>query len=222
MNRKPNNFGGFTLVELIIAIAITAVIGLAAAAVAVGISNSYSDSEDYYQSLQTARSFMMRWESEVRQARLITAWSSTGLVLWTGDADGTNNGVGNGQINRDELMLFQYNAAKKEIHQVFVQFPSTIDKTALNVIRSLATAADMTTISNMLTSDVYCQDRVVASNVTSFTLTVSPTAPKSTMAFLEVVVSGESKTLKIRSAAMPRANDIANVGTVAGQWVLSS
>ena len=71
----------FTLVEMVMAISITAITGLAVAGVTVALSNAHAHSETFYQSLRTGHFVMHRLQNGLRCARLVTATNNNAYFV---------------------------------------------------------------------------------------------------------------------------------------------
>ena len=100
MRRNPS---GFTLVELVMAISITTIIGLAVAGASMALSTAHAHSESRYGSIETARSAMRRIQSSLRAAALVTYVHSNGhkLGYWAGD-ENEDDHHGDGEPEPDE------------------------------------------------------------------------------------------------------------------------
>lgn len=98
-NRCRWRRGGFTLPEMILGVAITSLVGLAVATVSAALSNAYDAGSAQQQSLQAARTAMLRTEKAVRQSALVLAAWDNNVLLWEGDR------TGDGFVNISEVTL---------------------------------------------------------------------------------------------------------------------
>jgi prepilin-type N-terminal cleavage/methylation domain-containing protein len=194
----------FTLPELMMALAIMAVTGLAVAGVSMALSDAYAHSQDFNDSIQTARYTLSQVQASVHKAKLITAVSTQSFVLWGNDANA------DGTINLDELQVYTYDPAAKTVTLRQVIFPATMaaaTKAALNASITLAAANDMTGITRQVSQSPYVDTRVLANNVGSFKATASPAAPSSTMLSVCFAVgTAADRQLTLRSSAGMRAD----------------
>jgi len=214
MNRQ----GAFTLMELTLAIAITATIGVAVAGVAMTISSVHAYSQQCYESTQTGRTAMLRICSAVRKARLVTAVSAGGLALWMGDADGDGN------INDDEIIVISYDSSSRQIVQTSVSYPATLDAATRNAINASHPLADLTSVAGSLSAigaNRYKAVRPLADDVGNFSVSTAPSAPLATLARLEMTVGADRTAFTLRNAARLRTDQTADVGVVDDQYVLS-
>ena len=107
-----------TLIELVIGIAVTTLVGLSVAAVSGVLSDSYSQGEAYYRSMQSARIAMMNLQSKVRKAHLITQASGNEMMIWQ------EPGGDDGKINPSELTLTRYDAYQDKITKYQIVTPT--------------------------------------------------------------------------------------------------
>ena len=208
----------FTLTEVIIAASIMTMIGLSVTGVTVALTNAYADSQDFYQSLQTARSAVRNIQSVVQKSKLIPACEEVGIVLW---AEDSNN---DGLINRSEVAVVIYGPSWQEVRQYRVVFPDDMDettKTALDVMMPLASLENLNSVFTIVEDDPYVQVRVLATDVTSFRVATDPAPPLSTLVTIEIQVGLNDKiAVKLRTACCPRADEIDHVGFSDGKYVL--
>lgn len=205
---KRNGYA-FTMVELMIAISITVVIALSAAGASVALSNAYATSESSFDHLQTARSVMMKLQSELNRAKLVTTATNRSIIYW---ADDTN---GNGKINLSELVFLMYHATNRQIIRFQVVFPESMDPLtsgALDVRVSMGNTMNVANISQMIKSNLNCQTTVLADDVSSFYLSVWPACPMTKLVRLGITAGDENQNITIRNAAALRADWTSRVG----------
>ena len=104
MKRKNH---AFTLLELVITIAIMSVIGLSVAGVSVALSTAHANSQSAYENIQASRNTLIGIQRVLNRARLIVATDSQTVLYWVGDANG------DGAINISELVALWYDAENK-------------------------------------------------------------------------------------------------------------
>ena len=161
---------GFTLLEMTMAMAITAITGLSVAGATVALSRAHQDTEGFYQSLQTARSAMMRIQRSIQGAKLVTACTGTTLVLWANDTNG------NGTIDADEVLLLVFDTASRQSPDSQQVFPDAV-KAALNVEVPLSTLTDAATVVAQIVPSTYAQTIVLASDASDFLPPPRPRRP---------------------------------------------
>lgn len=202
----------FTLIELLMAMAIMSIIGAAIAGVSVTMSNGYSDSSSYYDSLQSGRSTVMKLQSLIRKSKLVTAGSSDSLVLWVQD---TNQ---DGQINRDELQMVIYDNIRKEIRLITVEIPEGPDKNLLNVERTLATITDIGAAAVTINSDLYRKSYVLACDVQNCKFVFSPAPPQSKLVSIEFQIGDGKAAFTLSSSIHLRASCASEISFDNNQW----
>ena len=211
--RSRTKSKGFTLLEMTMAVTITAIIGLAVAGATIALSRAYQDTEEFYQSLQTARSAMLRIQRTVQGSKLITACPGTILVLWVDDTNG------NGNINADEVLVLVFDTAAQEVRLCRKVFPDAL-KPALNVEVPLYDLIDANAVLSNVSGSAYVQTIVLANDTTDFYATASPAPPLAKRVDLYLSVGTDKNVMALRSAATTRGPKTAQVQVVDSQYVL--
>ena len=220
-NLKPVAFcsSAFTLVEMVMAMAITAVIATSVAMATMSLSTAQLDGDSYSQSIQASRSVLMRVSANARKAGLITASGSDSVVFWAGDTNG------NGLLNVSELTVIAYDAPSKEVREYVVAYPKNLSQANINANNPSMTLAAVDTTAEAkaaILANTYKATRTLASGVTSFKITVDkPVTPISKMMTFEMTIPSTGHSLTLRSAAVLRSPQVQDVGLVSGVYVLS-
>lgn len=208
---------GFTMVEMVLAMAVTAIVGLSVAGVSVGLSNAYENSENYYDALQGARSVLMQAQSMGRTAKLVTATSTDSLVFWTSDINA------DGKINRNELTMIYWDRSGGDSVVRMQRISPAATSSLVKDQVMLSVASSVSSVSSLLSQYTsYRENSPLASDVLSFKVTASPAAPKATLVQLEITVGRPDRPLTLRSTVSLRADDTVNVGKVGSTWVLTT
>ena len=210
---------GFTLMEMTIAMTITAMIGLSVAGVSMVLGDATEYGENFYQSVQTARNVVMKIQKTIRSAKLVTASSSTAMVLW---ADDTN---GDGQINLSETVLLSCDTTSGQIRLNRVVFPATMSaqtRAALDVTKTLADLASVNTVTSLITGNAYNTTTVLATDVAAGQFGVWPTAPLSHLVRFQLTVGTGDSAVTLRSAAATRAGLTSRVQMAGNVYVLTA
>lgn len=202
---------GFTVVEMVMAMAITAIVGLAVAGVSMTLSTGYAQSEDHYQAIQSSRASLMKIQSIVREAKLILASTNTAAAFWAADLNG------DGKLNRKELVLVTYDSSTRELRQVTLKSGTLSGSDDVLALSDVATVAS---VASRLAQDPWYESQLLATDVRSFIVSVSPDAPKATSLNISFTVGSDAQSITLRSTVVLRADKTANVGTSKGQWVL--
>ena len=197
----------FTVVELIMAVTITAIIGLAAAGVSSVLSSAYAHGENHYGNVATARNAMRQIQDFARKAQLVTAVNNarTSVAYWMGDSNEDEN------LNLLEFRVLRYEAEIRQIIEYRVTFPeewsqATID--AHNQTIQLGAASSISHMETKVVGSLYCEARVVAGDVSSFAVTLLPEAPSTKLVQIKFTAGSGDSSLTLRSAAALRGDKI--------------
>jgi type II secretory pathway component PulJ len=213
--RSPR--AGLTLVELVLAMAITATIALCVTGVAVALAAAQDNADESSECIQTGRSALNRIQTYVSRAKLVTAVGDGAIVFWEEDENG------DGLINLSELYEVGYHAEDRTLRLHRVAFDDGMDEAllaALNHTVTLASAADCATAVDIITNDADHRDRIEAEEVDAFEVAAYPDCPRTKLVTVRLVV-GEGETRAVfRSAVNLRADAVGNVASQDGVWVL--
>jgi type II secretory pathway pseudopilin PulG len=210
----------FTLTELMLAICIMSVIGLAVATVASGLSNAYGMTDTLEDSIQSGRSAMMNMEAAIRKSKLVLARSASGIALWMGDAND------DGKVNIDEIVLVQQVEADRSLETRQVVFPKTLPWDIVQAINEKKTISQLSTIgrvSNVLDSGAVSTmqvSRVLAGDVESFNVATDATPPWSTLVNLRLTTGSDGQRITLTNSTHLRADAVDSVVTYNGLPVL--
>ena len=208
--------GAFTLVEMSMAIAVIAITGMAAAGVAMALSNAYHNSQDYYHCIQTNRVGMLRAADEVRGAELITDASGTAMVVWCEDTNG------NGKINFTELASVHWDSQDQCVYRDSLALPAAWSaemKAAYDVVIPLSGATTEAWQSWQATSP-YRLTVPLAENVEAFSIETTPVTPLARTVTIQMTVTYQGRSLTCRNAVTIRAGQIDRVTKVDSVYVL--
>ncbi len=208
---------GLTLPELVLGIAVTSVIGLAVAGVTMALSTAHANNQQHSENLQAARVAAWRINRELRQCRLVTAADSSRIALWATD------GNGNGRINLDEIRVVSYDATNGEIRIWRAEFPPGWPdwlKSWLNTEMDLSDLAYAPTVEVWLKNSWLSQSTLLATGAAGFHCTVSPAAPLSTLARIEITVGDGDQAVTLGAAATLRVGQTDRVVRVGGHYEL--
>lgn len=210
---------GFTLVEMVLAMALTAVVGLAAAGVSAALSNGYAMSQGNYETLQAGRVTVGNLHRTIRSAKLVTMAGSEGLVVWAADPNG------NDLINISELRVIELDQANARLfcHRVNLDGLDAGVRDALDAPVTLATAMAFQTIRSRVLSDVRCSTQSLADGVRSLTVSAIPACPQARTVSIEVLMSCQAVSQTLRSASTLRVDNTASVvrNAQTGLWYLA-
>lgn len=201
MKRRTN---GFTLVETVMSITITAMVGLTVAGASVALSSAVSDSDDYFECIQGGRNAMRQLCAEVEKSRLVVVADNNGnrLVLWAGDANK------NGQIDLTELRAVDYNPSTKTVKGYAVVYPSNWSdslREAYDPDLSLAVAALPAVLDQWVVGNSYVQARTLATGVENLTFTLPSAGPASRLVRIRMSVQTGDREMTLQEAVALRA-----------------
>jgi type II secretory pathway pseudopilin PulG len=210
----------FTLAELMIAMAITAVVGLTVVTVASALSYAHGQADAVREAVQSARTGLLRTEACLRKSQLVTAADADAFACWTGDLNEDR------AINVDEIVVIRYQPASRTLQQRQVVFPPTLAPAlveALNVTKTLAELTGTAQADGVIAQPLYANyvsTVVLATDVDGFEV-VPDAAPPFTRLLLLRLVSGQgTQRLQLTSAARLRADAVDSVFMVGPDAVL--
>ena len=206
---------GFTLVEFMLALSITAIIGLCVASVSYGLSRAYGHNETYYENIQSGRFGVSYVQDTLRRTKLVTATSSTELLLWVGDPDC------NGKISNSELVYWKFDSAAGQLKECVVKYPANL-KAALDLTQPLSNLTTMSSASAILTSSAYAEWHVLADGVTTFGATVDQAAPKTTYVRIAMAIGQAPEAITLHASVAIRSDSTSLVKQTGGVWVLNA
>ena len=208
----------FTLIEMVMAVAITAITGVCIAGASMALSTAYDSGQEYYECIQTGRVTMLRLEQMLRQSLLVTDTRLGSLWIWREDTDG------NGQINLSELSTIVRDPRTQELVEVHYEVPDYFYDYGFDDSIELheATATQAVTFLQYYSS--YVAMTVLAENVSYFEATVSPEAPLTKTVGVTLTIGQGGRELTIRTAVNLRADQTDRVAWVpyddGGHWML--
>lgn len=208
----------FTLAELVMAMAIMSIIGLAVVGMTMALTDAQEYSGDFYRNVQIARHALRYVQREIPKANLVTAVDSDSLAYWLED---TND---NGGINLTEMRLIAFESGDCEIAEYRIEFPSgwtQFMKDLADIPLSLAWVTDISNVKS-IRSESYVVRRVLATEVASAAFTASPGPPMTKLLQTEVTIGQGDRRVALRNAVALRADWVGHVGTVDDDWVLDT
>lgn len=204
----------YTLVELVLAMFITALIALTTAGVAGALSYSYNHTQNMTETLQSQRYVMGSIEKVIRTAKLVTATTTSGMIVWAGDANS------NKAIDLNELVKIDFDSAN---HQVVQESLPTVSG-ALNATLTLATANVFNTVKTQMDSAGlanYRVSRVLATNVRDFQVRADVAAPRTTVVLIRMTAGEDDQAVTVTDSIHLRADNTSAVSVSNGVPYLS-
>ena len=157
---------GLTLVELILAMAITSMTCVAIAATMKDTAKTWEANQQDDQTLASARIAIKRLRTIVSDAKLFGHRTANSLVLWAGDENG------NFQIEYTECAMIRYDPATDQLQLLDIYFPPGTPQGDIDARNMTFTFADFGAqqLLTLLNADIYVRSRTLADNVVSFTV----------------------------------------------------
>ncbi len=193
---------GFTLIEVILALTITAGACTATAMLLNAVANTWSTNDGISDAVNTARNGMLHVRSYIENARFLGIRDGTCLLLWSGDLDGDT------QPDYYEMTLIRYQSADKKIELVDIYFPpgtpqSEIDTRKRNLAQSEYSTT--TAVITEMSGDSYARVRTLAENVDQFSITLDNPSPNARYVTLSMTVSRKGTSQSFQTVITPRS-----------------
>ena len=208
---------GLTLAELVLALAITSVIGLAVAGVSSAIGNVSERADAYYEYLQSGRVATSKIEQMLRPALLVTAASESKMVVWM------NDDYDPGQINASEIAQIYLDTSTHELLEITTEFSDSLNNNQIQALDVVINLSDVTSLSSLdlgIGHDTYDVTRVLARNVQSFEITPDTAAPLTRLVKFKLVIGDGDQTVTQYGAITLRAPSTESVAVQDGKYIL--
>ncbi len=180
---------GFTLVELLLALTITAMIGGGVSAMLFSVSYGTTSESDIRRVTVKERVIALRMDAAIRSSRMILDQGADYLVLWMGDS--RDNGV----PDLSEIRRIERNSATSELWS-YTAIPALPD--ADNTQYTFIT--DFNTVTQALAGTANFPGQQWAGNVTAWGQTLDQANPQTaTMLAYSITCSGNNVTSTVSS-----------------------
>lgn len=194
----PRRRSGLTLIELMLALAVTAVIGAAIAAMLGAVSRGVASSQDVRSMVTRHKVLEARLAASIRGSGSVLFASTDRLVLWAGD---TNP---DGQPNLSEIRRIERDA-QGHLWSYRASFPagwSAVQIAAADVAYPLASDFDAVT-SALKTDSLFPGEKwMTGISALGFTLNKSPAQSATLVSYRATLVAGDQSSVAIGAAAM--------------------
>ena len=188
-----------TLVELLLALAITTVIGLAISAMLFAVSRTTSTQNDMRSFIIKQKTVESRITAAIRSSKTVLAVGTNYLVLWTADTTADD------QPNMSEMRRIEWTTNQKTLITYRPVFPTGWTTTNIAAVdSSYDLASDFNSVSNTLKSNTYFQSETWASNVSNAAFAVNlPTVQQARLvSFQTTFESNDLDSTLIGAAAL--------------------
>ena len=214
---------GFTVAELIMAVGVTAIIGVGIAGVAMALSTAHEHGKNYGENMQEARCVTRRIGRGVRGAHLVTCVDSDGMVFWAGD----DNADGKINVSEIAILLAPSNDFAGQLREFRVEFPDDMaanTRLALDVAKPLSSLGTTSGAYGMLHSEYpgYRQVRSLCENVLEWRVAVDVNPPMTRRVEAELRVGSDRRWVPVHISASLRADRTSWVCVDEGTYVLVS
>jgi len=137
-----------TLVEAVLALSLTVVIGLIATSLTAAMLDLRRSTDDYTQNVQSARLGLAQLQHLIRTSRVVVAGDSTSMTLWTSDEKDP------GKMNAEEVVRLTYSPGDDAVLKWCVDFSdlTTELSDALNITISLDLGTDWNVTLDLMNS----------------------------------------------------------------------
>ncbi len=206
----------FTLAELLMAVTITAMIGMAVVAVSSALSSAKASTDSMVEAVSSGRYAMRSIAADVRKAALVTAADDDGMVIWTGDNNGDE------KINVAELVLIQSDTDNQTVQRLQVAFPPSVSS-SLNTSQTLVYVTDVGRVRNLLVNPAYSDyvtQRTLAVGVSNFEVVTDESPPTPQLVLMRLAVGQDAQQITLTNTARLRADATGYVSFVEGIPVL--
>ncbi|MBN1392916.1 MAG: prepilin-type N-terminal cleavage/methylation domain-containing protein [Sedimentisphaerales bacterium] len=191
--RKKHNFGGFTLVELLVASMVTAIIFTAVATLAYALGRANDATDDMAVKQAQVRYASIRISELIRHCKLICDTPGDDLAVWRSDDND------DGQININELVLIEKGEDSNYL-RLCIFPPSDTSPMSLSSIETLATGGYGITYVPLLPQ---------CSNV-NFQFDTAPPRSRFVSISFDLVENGIARQYEIRASLRGWAGNLLN------------
>jgi prepilin-type N-terminal cleavage/methylation domain-containing protein len=196
MMPRNRHQSGLTLLELMLALAITGVIGLGVATMLLATSQGTASRTDLRAAVVKHKTLTGRFDASVRGSTMVLAHGSNYLVLWTGDTNG------DGLPRLSELRRVEWNTTANANTIVSYKAPSTL---AAASDTAYALSDNFATITSALKGTSNFPAEVWATGISGWTVTLNhATAANATLVRYRFVTTSSEVSDDIVGAAALR------------------
>ncbi len=177
---------GMTLVEAVLALSLTVVIGLIATTVTVAMLDLRQRTDTYNQNMQAARVGMAQLQKIIRTSLVIVDGDQTSMTLWAFDDDDP------GIMNAEEIVRLTYAPGNDAVVKWYVDFqelPSDVSE-ALNIPITLEDGADWNRTCDLVNT-AYFEVEQLATDVSSITFRYDASPPRATMVAIDATFAAD-------------------------------
>jgi prepilin-type N-terminal cleavage/methylation domain-containing protein len=168
----PTRRRGLTLVELVIGLAITAIVSAVLAILINATAVGTNSTQDGRRSLVKMQGIKAQLEDTIKNSNCVLATGTNYILLWTGDLNGAPTSV-NRAVNLSELRLIEVNTTTGNLNNYAVQWPANFTSGSI-VAADTTYSASTTWYAACTTAKAggYFVPITIATNVTGMTVSL--------------------------------------------------
>lgn len=198
---SPARARALTLMELMLALTITAIMGLAIAQMLYAASSATASRNDMRALVTRQKALTVRLDEAIRGSNMVLASGSNYLVLWMGDTRADD------QPNLSEIRRIEYSSSLGQIISWKASFPSSWTAAAITAADTqydLATA-DFNAVTTALKGSSTFPSEVWARNISGFSVAINnAVAQSATLVSYRITTTNGVYSNVIIGAASPR------------------
>lgn len=191
---RTRHHGAFTLLELLLAASVTALIAAAGATVISGVSNAAVQTRDIRVTQTAGHYTTSRFARLVREARVIGQVTANSVTLWLEDTNKDD------KVNLYELGLIRYDSVNKQVVFDYLQAAGATPTTVVSKANLTSSGA----VTSILTSGDH-KTAVWADGVENFSFKGYPTLTETRIVQVAFDIGTGDEAMRFQSSASPRA-----------------
>jgi len=205
----------FTMAELLMALSVASIVGLAVVGVASALDNAYDRGEGKSEAVQTCRAVLSRAGALLRKSQLVIHAGSNRILLWESDVNK------DGQIQIGEMAILTHDIASQKLTAQRFQVPegSEAHHSGVLPLQSLRDQAEGV-YSSFATSPAV-EKQLWGERVDALSISVSPTDPFSEQVNLQVTARAGETNVELTTSIYIRSSEAKYVSTVEDEYVLA-
>ncbi len=191
-----------TLIEVTLALTVTAMIGLVTTGVMVAVLNAHETTDRYTQNVQSGRISLANLQSKIRTSLGVTAGGVSGLTLWTHDDDDP------GVINVEELAVLKFIPADGVVRLFAVVYPDSVPQAtrdALNVTLDLDQVDSSVKALLRISATGHRQATTIASGLSALQFRYDESPPEARLVSISAAFGSGAQRIRLNTLAALRA-----------------
>ncbi len=190
---------GLTLVELLLALSITALVGASIAAMLTAVSYGTSSEKDLRTLVVKHKTTDARQSAAIRSSKMVLDQGADFMVLWTADLNGS------GLPNLLEIRRIEYDSGTNELKSHETDFPDSWSQATIDAANAeYQLTDDFGAITSALTSSSLFPSSLWATDVTDWTVTLDNADPQraSLVSYRVTLQTGSMSDTTVNASAL--------------------